>query len=133
MDVLKSMSQVAEARSELIRKGASCLERFPKSLLRRFRLVNDVSVGDYVKSWDVLATLKFLEREVEVGEPILDIGCFASEVLVALHKLGYTRLTGADLDPNLKRMPFQEAIRYQACNFMKTPFPDGSFRAITSK
>ena len=132
MDVLRNMRQISEARSELIRKGASCLERFPRSLLRRWGLVRDASVGDYVKSWDVLATLIFLEREVARDQPILDIGCYASEVLVALHKLGCTRLTGADLDPNLRRMPFQKAIRYQTCNFMQTPFPDASFQAITS-
>jgi len=132
MDVLRSTSQIADARSELIRKGASCLERFPRSLLRRWGLVGDASVGDYVKSWDVLATLTFLEREVDKDQPILDIGCYASEVLAALHKLGYARLTGADLDPNLARMPFQESIHYETCNFMRTPFADGSFQAITS-
>ena len=132
MDVLRNRRQIEDARLELLRKGASCLERFPKSLFRQWGLVREAPVGDYVKSWDVLATLTFLEREVAKDQPILDIGCYASEVLVALHKLGYSRLTGADLDPNLRRMPFQKAIRYQTCNFMQTPFPDASFQAITS-
>jgi SAM-dependent methyltransferase len=132
MDVLRSKRQISEARLELIRRGASCLETFPRSLFRRLGLVGEARVGDFVKSWDVLATLDFLEREVEKDQPILDIGCFASEVLAALHKLGYTRLSGADLDPNLARMPFQSAIHYEQCNFMKTPFADASFRAITA-
>lgn len=132
MDVLRNTRQISQARLELIRKGVSCLDRFPKSVLRRWGLLTEAPVGDYVKSWDVLATLTFLEREVDKDQPILDIGCYASEVLIALHKQGYGRLTGADLDPNLGRMPFRRAIHYQTCNFMKTPFPDASFRAITA-
>ena len=85
-----------------------------------------------VKSWDVLATVNFLESHVKKNEPILDIGCYASEVIVALHKLGYSNLTGADLDPNLKRMPYQDCIRYEIVNFMHTKFEDASFQAITS-
>jgi len=132
MDVLRSKQQIPDARSELIKKGASRLERFPKSWLRRWGLVREVPVGDFVKSWDVLATLTFLEREIGKDEPVLDIGCYASEVLVALHELGYTSLTGADLNPDLARMPLQGAIRYETCNFMKTPFADASFQAITA-
>jgi SAM-dependent methyltransferase len=132
MEVLRSKRQISDARLELIRKGASCLETFPRSLFRHLGLVRDASVGDYVKSWDVLATVDFLEREVEKDQPILDIGCFASEVLAGLHKRGYTRLSGADLNPNLARMPFQNAIHYETCNFMQTPFADASFRAITA-
>jgi SAM-dependent methyltransferase len=132
MDVLRSKRQIPDARLELIRKGASHLERFPKTWLRRWGFVRHAPVGDFVKSWDVLATLKFLEREVGKGEPILDIGCYASEVLIALHDLGYSSLTGADLNPELARMPLQGSIRYETCNFMKTPFPDASFRAITA-
>ena len=132
MDVLRNKQQIPDARLELIRKGASCLERFPVPWLRRWGFVREAPVGDLVKSWDVLATLTFLEREVGKEQPILDIGCYASEVLVALHKLGYTNLTGADLNPDLARMPFQRAIRYETCNFMRTPFPDASFGAITA-
>jgi SAM-dependent methyltransferase len=132
MDVLRNTRQIADARAELLRKGASCLESLPRSVLRRWGLARRAAVGDFVKSWDVLTTLQFLEREVAKDQPILDIGCYASEVLVALHKLGYRRLTGADLDPHLTRMPFQDAIHYETCNFMRTPFADASFQAVTS-
>jgi SAM-dependent methyltransferase len=47
-------------------------------------------------------------------------------------QLGYTRLTGIDLNPRLADMPYSDAIRYEVSDFMKTPFPDGSFKAITS-
>ena len=89
-------------------------------------------MGDMVKSWDVLSTLNFLEGHVKKNDPILDIGCYASEVIVALHQLGFSNLTGADLDPNLQKMPYQDSIRYEITNFMHTKFESASFQAITS-
>lgn len=132
LDVLGSRPQIEIARKELVGKGVSCLEAPWRSILRRFGISRGVQVGDFVKSWDVLATLHFLEEHVNRNEPILDIGCYASEVLVALHKLGYSRLTGADLNPDLQRMPYRDSIRYEVADFMHTKFEDASFRAITS-
>jgi len=34
--------------------------------------------------------IEFIDKHLQNNEPILDIGCYASEVLVAFHKLGYT-------------------------------------------
>ena len=102
------------------------------TLLRRYGLVRGVVLGDYLKSWDVLETLNFIEQHVKKNEPILDIGCYASEIIVTLHKSGYTNLTGADLNPDLKQMPCQGIIRYETANFMQTSFADASFKAITS-
>lgn len=132
LDVLQDKSQIANARQELANKGVSFIEAPWRSMLRRFGMGSDVAVGDEVKSWDVLSTLKFLEKNVEKGESILDIGCYASEVIVALHKLGYTSLTGIDLNPHLQRMPYHDSIRYEISDFMHTSFDDASFRAITS-
>jgi len=64
--------------------------------------------------------------------PVADIGCYASEVLVSLLRLGYTSLTGIDLNPRLAEMPHADAIRYEVSDFMKTSFQDGAFQAITS-
>lgn len=132
MQVLLEKQQISKARQELLNKGASLADSSFRSLMRKIGLVRGVAVGDMVKSWDVLTTINFLETHVEKNEPILDIGCYASEVIVALHKLGYTDLTGADLNPNLSRMPYQDGIRYEITNFMSTKFPDASFKAITS-
>lgn len=132
MEVLKNKSQIATSRQALIKKGASSMESPFRSLLRRYGLVRGVALGDFVKSWDVLETLNFIERHTQKNEPILDIGCYASEIIVSLHKSGYTNLTGADLNPELKQMPYQNAIRYETTNFMQTPFADASFKAITS-
>lgn len=132
LDVLQDKRQIANARQELIRRGASCMEAAWRSYLRRIGIGYGVAVGDLVKSWDVLATLRFLEDHVEKNAPILDIGCYASEVIVALHKLGYSRLSGVDLNPRLKRMPYQDSINYETADFMHTKFSDESFQAITS-
>lgn len=132
MEVLKNKSQIESSRQELKAKGASSLESPLRSLLRRLGLVGGVLLGDHVKSWDVLETLNFIEQHVQKNEPIMDIGCYASEIIVALHKSGYTNLTGADLNPDLKKMPCQDSIRYENTNFMQTPFADASFKAITS-
>jgi SAM-dependent methyltransferase len=120
MKVLKSKLQIERSRQDLIKKGASSIESSFRSLLRGLGLVQGVVLGDHVKSWDVL------------DEPILDIGCYASEIIVALHKSGYTNMTGADLNPDLNQMPGQGVIKYETTDFMHTPFADASFRAITS-
>lgn len=132
MEVLKNKTQIATSRQALIKKGASALESPFRSLLRRFGLVRGVVLGDNVKSWDVLETLNFIELHAQQNEPILDIGCYASEIIAALHKSGYTNLTGADLNPDLKQMPYQDTIRYETTNFMQTPFAAASFKAITA-
>ena len=132
MKVLQNKLQITKSRRELERKGISLIESPIKSLLRKARLIQGIAIGDYVKSWDVLSTVNFLESHINKNDPILDIGSYASELIVMLHKMGYSDLTGTDLDPNLYKMPYQNAIRYEISDFMHTKFMDGSFRAITS-
>ena len=132
MEVLQNKLQISEARQVLVNKGASLVESPLRSLMRKLGLVRGVAMGDMVKSWDVLATVNFLEANVKKNEPILDIGCYASEVIGVLHKLGYSNLTGADLNPDLQKMPYQNDIRYELTDFMHTKFEDASFQAITS-
>ena len=132
MEVLKNEIQIVNSRQLLVKKGASSIESKLCAILRRIGLVRGVVLGDQVKSWDVLQTLNFIEQHVEKNEPVLDIGCYASEIIIALHKSGYTNLTGADLNPELTQMPCQDSIRYENTNFMQTPFADASFKAITS-
>lgn len=135
LEVLQDKLQINAARQELDKKGASQVDRPDtrlKALMRRFGLASGVVMGDFIKSWDVLATVKFIENHVQKNEPILDIGCYASEILASLHKVGYSNLAGADLNPDLSKMPYQESIRYEVTNFMHTKFADASFKAITS-
>jgi SAM-dependent methyltransferase len=130
--VLQERQQIGGARNEMLQQGVSFLEPFYLSFVRRFGLIRSVCLGDEVKSWDVLSTLRFLEEHVDKGDPVLDIGCYASEILVALHHLGFSALAGVDLNPRLHKMPFQDAIQYVTGNFMHTRFENGAFRAITA-
>lgn len=132
MEILQQKRQITNARQELIKRKASFVESPLKVFLRRLGLMKGIAVGDIVKSWDLLLTLNFIEMELTKKSSILDIGCYASEAIVALHKLGYMSLTGVDLNPNLKDMPFQGIVKYELGDFMHTTFPDASFDAITS-
>jgi len=100
--------------------------------MRRIGYSRGISVGDNIKSWDVLETLRFIESNVAKGEAILDIGCYSSEVPVALYKMGYTNISGADLNPALQKMPYSDFINYVETNFTETAFDDASFDVITS-
>jgi ubiquinone/menaquinone biosynthesis C-methylase UbiE len=132
MRVLQDKLQISRARQELVHKGISVVDSQLQSVMRRFGLLAGVKVGDVLKSWDVLATIDFLESHLEKTDPVLDIGCYASEVIVALHKLGFSNLTGVDINPDLIRMPYRNLINYKVCDFMTMPFGDASFMAVTS-
>jgi SAM-dependent methyltransferase len=100
--------------------------------LHKTRLVRGVNVGLLEKSWDVLRTLQFMERHVSKTTPILDLGAYGSEVLCSLNKMGFSDLTGIDLNPAITRMPNQENIKYVMGDFTHTAFPSETFGAITA-
>lgn len=136
LQVLQSQDEMRAARAELRRRGLSHLSPLPLRWARRVRrklgLKAGVDVGDAIKSWDVWTAARFLETHVSRETPILDIGAYASEILPALRRLGFTALTGVDLDPRLPDMPFGRDIRWQVADFMHTPFADASFGAVTA-
>jgi SAM-dependent methyltransferase len=132
LTVLASKLEITRSRGELIDMGVSALDGRLVSLGRRLGLVGGVKIGDFVKSWDVLLTVKFLMTNLGKADPILDIGCYASEITSSLYKIGYTNLSGADLNPKLVEMPYQDRIKYEITDFMHTQFADASFKAITS-
>jgi SAM-dependent methyltransferase len=96
------------------------------------RLLTRQQIGDAVKSWDVLQTADFAVKYVTRNEPILDIGAFASEIPIVLHRLGFTNLSGVDLNPAVRSMPYADKIRYSVSDFLKTPFASDSFSLITA-
>jgi SAM-dependent methyltransferase len=135
MQVLKNKEDLSNSREMLNSKNVSHIDSHESLLikvLRRLKFVNKIKVGDFVKSWDVLNTLLFIEKNLKAEDPILDIGCYASEIIIALHKNGFKNLTGADLNSSLNKMPFNKFIRYVNANFMKTDFPDNLFKAVTA-
>ena len=136
VQVLHSRIEIDQARRQLRRHGLSHTSPQPVLWLRRIGkklgLPTGVNVGDTIKSWDVLTTARFIQKNVSPDTPILDIGAYASEILCVLHRLHYAALTGVDLNPALTRMPYAEIIRYEVADFMHTPFPAEAFGAITA-
>lgn len=130
--VLKFMKEIEFARGEMRRRGISCL---PSPLRRRLNAIGisgKVVVGDVVKSWDVLKTANFIRDRLPTEIPVLDVGAYASEILSVLHRMKYSNLSGVDLNPRIKEMPFAGLIRYEVADFMATPFPAGAFGAVTA-
>ncbi|MCU0666042.1 MAG: class I SAM-dependent methyltransferase [Candidatus Omnitrophica bacterium] len=132
LKILQNKIEILQARQKLLAKRVSFIDLPVHCLLRKLKLKPGMAIGGRVKSWDVLSVIDFLDSHVQKNEPILDIGCYASETIVALHKLGYSNLTGVDLNSNLLKMPYRNFIHYEIGDFMHTKFDDGAFRAITS-
>ena len=136
LKVLQTKDQIRTARQSLERSGLSSLpsplKKHAAHIAARVGMKPPLILGDFVKSWDLLTSIEFLESNVVRNDPVLDIGAYASEILIALKKAGFTNLTGVDLNPRLKEMPFQNDIKYVTSDFMNTPFSDASFQAVTS-
>jgi SAM-dependent methyltransferase len=130
--VLRTHSQIAEARASLVSRGLAWRTNYLAKLLRRMRSLTRQQIGDAVKSWDVLQTADFSVKHVPMNEPILDIGAFASEIPIVLHRLGFTNLSGVDLNPAVRNMPYADKIQYRVSDFLKTPFASDSFSLITA-
>ncbi|HAZ14189.1 MAG TPA: hypothetical protein DCY86_15480 [Bdellovibrionales bacterium] len=132
LQVLREKSEIDRARLELSRRGLSCTSSSWERILRKLGIAKGIEVGDKVKSWDVLKAVNFIEEHILKDAPILDIGAYASELLCALHRLDYCRLTGIDLDPRVKLMPHVGTIHYEVSDFMNAPFKSESFEVITA-
>jgi SAM-dependent methyltransferase len=130
--VLKFKSEIQSARDEMRRSGISCLTPWIRKCLNTIGFIGGVTLGDIIKSWDVLKTANFIRDHLSQETPVLDVGAYASEILSVLHRMNYSKLTGVDLNPRIKEMPFADNIRYEVADFMATPFPDASFGAITA-
>ena len=129
---MQSLSENALARDELVRAHLSywpCHVRTKPGGLPQPPLF---TVGDSRKSWDVLATLRLLEAERLQRETVVDFGAFASEILCCLHRAGFKRLVGIDLNPAVKDMPLADAIEWRVGDMMATGLPAGSAGAVTS-
>jgi len=133
VSVLRTYAQIAEARANLVSRGLAWRTNYLRKLLRRIRLLStEQEIGDIVKSWDVLKTAEFAERHVKKHEAVLDIGAFASEIPIILHRLGFVDLSGIDLNRAIMAMPYRDRIHYRVGDFLKTPFADSSFALITA-
>jgi SAM-dependent methyltransferase len=132
VEVLKSKPEIQKARRELDLRKLSFTSPWWKRLARKVWTSKTFDVGDELKSWDVLKTVHFIENNVPQSAPILDMGAFASELPCILYQLNYSSVVGVDLNPNIKNMPHADSVRYEVADFMRTPFENESFDAITA-
>ncbi len=58
---------------------------------------------DSIKSWDVLRSLSAIDANGGPDTPVLDMGSVGCAILPALHRLGYRRLPGIDLNPQVRQ------------------------------
>jgi SAM-dependent methyltransferase len=132
LEVLAKSVDNAHARAEMRRRGLDFVTPWFLKVLHKTRIVRGVNVGVLEKSWDVLKALQFIEQHVGKTDPILDLGAYGSEILCSLHKMGFSDLTGIDLNPTLTRMPYVQDIKYVTGDFTHTTFPSGTFGAVTA-
>jgi len=132
VEVLKSRTDIELARRELNRRQLSFTSPWWKRLARKASLWNGIDIGDQIKSWDVLKTVHFIEKNVPRSASILDLGAFASELPCILHKLNYSNVVGVDLNPDVRNMPYARSVRYEVADFMHTRFANESFDVITA-
>jgi len=132
LEVLASSVDNTRARAEIRRRGLDFVTPWFAKVLHKTRIVRGVNVGHLIKSWDVLRTLQFIEQHIGKTTPILDLGAYASEVLCSLYKMGFSDLTGIDLNPTLTRMPYEGSIKYVTGDFVHTAFPSETFGAVTA-
>lgn len=131
--VLKTAMENRVAREGMVRRGISFLPQQPRrGLLERLRLRQPISVGDPLKSWDVLSTIDLLTQRLDNSAAILDLGAYGSELPPALHVQGFQRLHGIDFNPRVREMPFNDVIDYRVGDMMATPFASGSMAAVTA-
>jgi len=131
--VVLDQSQIAAATSELQQRGlvdpapdVGVGRRMVRRLLRR----PDPAL--VLKTWDVQRSLDAFVTRLDPTEAILDVGCFACDMLPALKRLGYSNLFGIDLNPAVLRMPDADVINYTVGDLLSTPWPDGYFAGISA-
>jgi len=132
MEVLQSKAEIVLARKRLKEIGADAADAAVIAKLKRNRLWPGKPLGDQVKSWDVWKTVSFLQQNLSPAAAVLDLGAYCCEILPALHRLGFTSLTGVDLNPTLTAMPHSDRINYLVGDFLSTTLADGTFDAITA-
>jgi SAM-dependent methyltransferase len=134
LKTLSSMQENIEIRSKMQKQGTSFISNknnlFEKVLNRLFS--NRVSVGELNKSWDVFEASEIIKERFSTSDSILDMGAYGSEALLTLRALGFKKLTGIDLNPQVVFMPFSDEIDYHVGDFYATKYPNSSFSAITS-
>lgn len=130
--VIREQSQIPAATRDLQQRGLvdPAPEGVGSRTIRRLRRRPDPAL--VLKTWDVQRSLDAFRTRLGPSEAILDMGCFACEILPALKRLGYSNLFGIDLNPAVLRMPDADVINYTVGDLLSTPWPDGHFAGISA-
>jgi SAM-dependent methyltransferase len=136
LEVLQRKEQIEKARARLEERGISFTAGAPRGRASLWERIGGSGaqkpIGDVLKSWDVLKTAEFIEEAFPATARVLDLGAFNSEILPALHRLGFQRLSGIDMNPGVAGMPHASAIRYEVGDFLRAPFPAQAFDVVTA-
>jgi SAM-dependent methyltransferase len=131
--VLREFGQLAEAERELCERGLldppAATSRTRLLARRALRLPNPLP--NY-KTWDVRHAIDAFAAYLDPSDAMLDVGCFNCDMLPALKRLGHENLAGIDLNPDVKQMPYADAIDYRVGDLLDTPWPDGHFAGISA-
>lgn len=132
LEVIKGKREYEVARAELRKRGLDCTSWWLTGILRKYGILQGINIGDVKKSWDVLKTVDFIEKNLSKSAAVLDIGAYRSELLPILKRIGYQNLTGIDLNENIGAMPGSDSISYQTADCYNSPFADNSFDMVTA-
>jgi SAM-dependent methyltransferase len=135
IQVLQTSGELHAARALLRARGLDFSDprrAWAWRLLYRIRFRAPLPPADPLKSWDVAGALSVIEATLpDRATPILDMGCYNSEIIYVLHSLGYRSVSGCDLNPLARYMPYWHAVRYTCADLSATPYAGGTFGAIT--
>jgi SAM-dependent methyltransferase len=132
LQILQTDSDIRKARSEMRARGLDFTNCWLTGILRKYGIMQGINIGDFKKSWDVLKSVDFIRDQLVLTDPVLDIGAYRSEMLPILNRLGFSSLTGIDLNDDIGSMPYNRTINYLAADCYRTPFGNESFAAVTA-
>jgi SAM-dependent methyltransferase len=132
-ELLQEQHQIAVADQELQDRGLldPRLKATRRNRLAR-RIRRQPDPAKFLKTWDVVRAIDAFSDRLKPADPILDMGCFACDVLPALKRMGYDNLFGIDFNPAVSEMPYADSIDYEVGDLMSTPWPDGHFSGISA-
>ncbi|HEY0464529.1 MAG TPA: class I SAM-dependent methyltransferase [Polyangiaceae bacterium] len=136
LKLLNSMQELEDARSWLRERGVDFTQPSKAwiwRLLFTLRFRTPALPADKLKSWDVASMVQLIEKLApDRSSPILDLGCFNSEILWSLRDIGYRELYGCDLNPLCKWMPYWTSVRYTTGDMTRTDYSSGKFQVLTA-
>ena len=130
--VLSKFEDVLLARKELKKLGLSFIDPTWKTLLRRVFRDRVGGVGDFLKSWDVYLTYKFISEKLIAEDHILDLGCHKSELIPILNKAGYKNLFGIDLNENTYFSINPKNFTFKKGDFYQMPIEKESIDCVSA-